>query len=386
MRSILSNRFFLFAGLVLVFVLPTVNAASNSILIPNSPTIAASSYLLEDFNSGRVLAEKDADKKLAPASLTKIMTAYVIYRELASGHLKLDDKVTISQKAWQTSGSKMFVEVGKQVGLEDLLKGMIIQSGNDASVALAEHVGGSEAAFAIMMNQQAARLGMTNSHFENSMGLPTLNHYTTARDLTKLTRALIAEFPEYYRWDAQKEFTYNKITQQNRNKLLWRDKTVDGVKTGFTDDAGYCMVASAKREGMRLISVVMGTASSDARANESQTLLNYGFHFYETHKLYQGGTNMKEVRVWGGESKTLQLGLASDLYVTIPRRHYNDLKAVMTLNQDITAPIKKGKNYGVVSVSFAGEPLVNKPLVALKDVATGNFVQRFYDKFMRMVE
>jgi D-alanyl-D-alanine carboxypeptidase (penicillin-binding protein 5/6) len=386
MLSILGRRFFLFAGLVLFFVLPTLNAATNSILIPNPPTIAASSYILEDFNSGRVLAEKEADKKLAPASLTKIMTAYVIYRELAGGHLTLNDKVTISPKAWRTSGSKMFVEVGKQVRIEDLLKGMIIQSGNDASVALAEHVGGSEATFAIMMNQHAARLGMTNSHFENSMGLPTLNHYTTARDLAKLTRALIAEFPQYYRWDAQKEFTYNKITQQNRNKLLWRDKTVDGVKTGFTDDAGYCMVASAKRESMRLISVVMGTTSPDARATESQTLLNYGFHFYETHRLYQGNISLKETRLWGGETKTVQLGLASDLYVTIPRRHYNDLKAVMKFNQPITAPISKGKNYGTVSVSFAGEPLTNRPLVALKSIATGNFVQRFYDKVMLMME
>jgi D-alanyl-D-alanine carboxypeptidase (penicillin-binding protein 5/6) len=385
MPLIPSHRLFLFAGLVLFFLNFAV-FAGDAVLIPNPPTIAASSYILEDFNSDRVLAEKDADKKLAPASLTKIMTAYVIYRELASGHLTLDDKVTISQKAWQTSGSKMFVEVGKQVRIEDLLKGMIIQSGNDASVALAEHVGGSEATFAIMMNQHAARLGMSNSHFENSMGLPTLNHYTTARDLSKLTRALIREFPEYYRWDSQKEFTYNKITQQNRNKLLWRDKTVDGVKTGFTDDAGYCMVASAKREEMRLISVVMGTASPEARANESQALLNYGFHFYETHRLYQVNTLIKEVRVWGGESKMVQLGLAKDLYVTIPRRHYNDLKAVIKINQEITAPISKGKTYGSIDVSFAGQPLLSQPLIALKDVATGNFIQRFYDKFMLMME
>lgn len=386
MPSSLSNRFFWFASLVLCCLFSSANAASNSILIPNPPTVTASSYLLEDFNSGRVLAEKDADKKLAPASLTKIMTAYVIYRELAGGHLKLTDLVTISKKAWETSGSKMFVEVGKQVALEDLLKGMIIQSGNDASVALAEHVGGSEAAFATMMNQQAARLGMTSSHFENSMGLPTPNHYTTARDLTKLTRALIAEFPEYYRWDAQKEFTYNKITQQNRNKLLWRDKTVDGVKTGFTDDAGYCMVASAKREGMRLISVVMGTPSPDARADESHALLNYGFHFYETQRLYQGNTNLKEVRVWQGTSKTLQLGLAADLYVTIPRNHYNELKAVMKFNQPLIAPITKGKSYGSVSVSFAGQPFLEQPLVALKNIETGNFIQRSYDKLILMME
>ena len=386
MLSPLSNRFFLFAGLALFVVFSSANAVPNSILIPNPPTLTASSYLLEDFNSGRVLAEKDADKKLAPASLTKIMTAYVIYRELAGGHLKLTDQVAISEKAWRTAGSKMFVKIGTKVSLEDLLKGMIIQSGNDASVALAEHVGGSEVGFATMMNQQAARLGMTSSHFENSMGLPTLNHYTTARDLTKLSHALIAEFPEYYRWDAQKEFTYNKITQQNRNKLLWRDNTVDGVKTGFTDDAGYCMVASAKREGMRLISVVMGTQSPDARADESQALLNYGFHFYETHKLYQGHTNLKEVRVWGGDSKTLQLGLAGDLYVTIPRNHYNELKAAMKFNQPIIAPVAKGKNYGAVSVNFAGQPLLERPLVALKSVETGNFIQRSYDKIMLMME
>lgn len=386
MLSPLSNRFFLFAGLALFVVFSSANAVPNSILIPNPPTLTASSYLLEDFNSGRVLAEKDADKKLAPASLTKIMTAYVIYRELAGGHLKLTDQVAISEKAWRTAGSKMFVKIGTKVSLEDLLKGMIIQSGNDASVALAEHVGGSEVGFATMMNQQAARLGMTSSHFENSMGLPTLNHYTTARDLTKLSHALIAEFPEYYRWDAQKEFTYNKITQQNRNKLLWRDNTVDGVKTGFTDDAGYCMVASAKREGMRLISVVMGTQSPDARADESQALLNYGFHFYETHKLYQGHTNLKEVRVWGGDSKTLQLGLAGDLYVTIPRNHYNELKAAMKFNQPIIAPVAKGKNYGAVSVTFAGQPLLERPLVALKSVETGNFIQRSYDKIMLMME
>jgi serine-type D-Ala-D-Ala carboxypeptidase (penicillin-binding protein 5/6) len=373
-------------SLTLICAFSSVEAASNSILIPSPPTVNATTYLLEDFNSGRVLAEKEADKKVAPASLTKIMTAYVIYRELAVGHLKLQDPVTISKKAWETQGSKMFVEVGKQVSLEDLLKGMIIQSGNDASVALAEHVGGSESGFATMMNQHAARLGMTNSHFENSMGLPTPNHYTTARDLSKLTHALIAEFPDYYRWDAQKEFTYNKITQQNRNKLLWRDKTVDGVKTGFTDDAGYCMVASAKRENMRLISVVMGTPSPDARANESHALLNYGFHFYETHKVYQGNTSLSEVRVWGGESKLLQLGLTSDLYVTVPRNHYSELKSNITVNQPLMAPVTKGQTYGTINVSLAGQPLLDKPLVALKSIEQGNFIQRTYDKLMLTME
>ncbi len=375
----------LWSGLFLFFVTFAVSAA-NPVIPPNPVAIAASSYLLQDFNSGRILAEKDADKKLAPASLTKIMTAYVIYRELANKHLTLDDKVTISQKAWKTGGSKMFLEVGKQVRVEDLLKGMIIQSGNDASVALAEHVGGNEATFAAMMNQNAARLGMTNSHFENSMGLPAENHYTTARDLSKLTFALIKEFPEYYRWDSQKEFTYNKITQKNRNKLLWRDNSVDGVKTGFTNEAGYCMVTSAKREGMRLIAVVMGTKNPEARADESQTLINYGFNFYETHRLYQANTTLKEVRVWGGNTKTVQLGLANDLYVTIFRRHYNELKVTMALNPEITAPIIKSQGYGTLNVSFAGEPLAKQPLVALKTVSAGNFFQRLFDKVMIKME
>jgi len=379
------NSSCLWTGLFLFFVTFAVHAV-NPVIPPNPVAIAASSYLLQDFNSGRVLAEKDADKKLAPASLTKIMTAYVIYRELANKHLTLDDKVTISQKAWKTGGSKMFLEVGKQVRVEDLLKGMIIQSGNDASVALAEHVGGNEATFTAMMNQHAARLGMTNSHFENSMGLPAENHYTTARDLSKLTFALIKEFPEYYRWDSQKEFTYNKITQKNRNKLLWRDNSVDGVKTGFTNEAGYCMVTSAKREGMRLIAVVMGTKTTEARADESQTLINYGFNFYETHRLYQANTMLKEVRVWGGDTKTVQLGLAGDLYVTIFRKHYNELKVTMALNPDITAPVTKGVGYGTLNVSFAGQPVAKQPLVALKTVSAGNFFQRLFDKVMIKME
>ncbi len=379
------NSFFLYSGLILFSVSFMVSATDNFVT-PNPPAIAASSYFLQDFNSGRILAQKEADKKVAPASLTKIVTAYVIYRELANKHLTLDDKVTVSRKAAQTGGSKMFIEAGKQVRVEDLLKGMIIQSGNDASVALAEHVGGDEVTFAALMNQHALRLGMLNSHFENSTGLPTRNHYSTARDLSKVTYALIREFPEYYRWDSQKEFTYNKITQPNRNKLLWRDKSVDGVKTGFTDEAGYCMVTSAKREDMRLIGVVMGTKTPEARADESQALINYGFQFYETHRLYQGNVTLKEVRVWGGETKTLQLGLARDLYVTIPRRHYNDLKPVITMTAEITAPVEKGKSYGEVNVNFVGQPLVKQPLIALKSVAAGNFFQRLYDKAMKMVQ
>ncbi len=375
---------FIFLSVCLIL-LKTANA-ENKILIPAAPNVAAKSFILIDFHSGKVLAEKNADVKLAPASLTKIMTVYVIFRELGSGRLSLDEKVRISKKAWQTPGSRMFVEVNKQVSVEDLLKGVIIQSGNDASVALAEHVAGDEATFAAMMNQQAQRLGMTNSHFENSMGLSSENHYVTVRDLIKLTTAIIREFPEYYKWDSEKEFTFNKITQPNRNKLLWRDKSVDGVKTGYTEKAGYCMVASAKREEMRLISVVMGTSSANARANESQTLLNYGFRFFKTHKLYKGNEKLADPRVWKGNVKNLSLGILDDLYVTIPRRHYNDLKAEIKFDKKIIAPVNEGDSFGTVNVSLAGDVVANKPLVALNSVAEGDLVDRLYDEALLFLE
>lgn len=381
MRLFLRNSFLC---LSLIF-LNTVNA-ENKILIPAAPSIAAKSYILLDFNSGKVLAEKNAEIKLAPASLTKIMTVYVVFKELANGHLTLDEKVTVSKKAWQTPGSRMFIEVNKQVTIEDLLKGVIIQSGNDASVALAEHVAGDESTFSAMMNQHAERLGMLNTHFENSMGLPSKNHYTTAKDLSILTVAVISEFPDYYRWDSEKEFTYNKITQSNRNKLLWRDKSVDGVKTGYTEEAGYCMVASAKREEMRLVSVVMGTANANARANESQSLLNYGFRFFETHKLYDGNKALSEARVWKGDSKQLPLGVIDDLYVTIPRRHYNDLKAKINVDNKIIAPVKKGISFGSVNISLAGDVVVNKPLVALKTINEGGFIDSLFDEALLLIE
>ncbi len=385
MPLFIRNYFILFLVLFLFLFLNTAKA-TNKILIPAAPSVAASSFILLDFNSGKVLAEKNADQRLAPASLTKIMTVYVIFRELKNGHLTLDEKVTISKKAWQTPGSRMFVEVNKQVAIEDLLHGVIIQSGNDASVALAEHVAGDESTFAAMMNQNAVRLGMMDTHFENSMGLPRENHYTTARDLAKLTTAVIREFPEYYRWDSEKEFTFNNITQPNSNKLLWRDKSVDGVKTGYTEEAGYCMVASAKREGMRLISVVMGTASANARANESQSLLNYGFRFFETHKLYSELEALTETRIWKGDSKKLPMGLTDDLYVTIPRRHYNDLKAEIKLDKKIIAPVKQGEVFGAVKVSLAGNVVASRPLKALKTVNKGGLVQRLYDEAMLMLD
>ncbi|MDD1622825.1 MAG: D-alanyl-D-alanine carboxypeptidase [Methylococcaceae bacterium] len=379
------STFSLFAGLLLFITAQSLQAASP-IFTPSAPSVAASSYYLMDFNSGRVLAEKEADKRVAPASLTKIMTVYVVFRELKAGHLTLDEKVTISQNAWETGGSKMFVEVNKQVSVEDLLQGVIIQSGNDASVALAEHVAGSEQTFATMMNEQAARLGMVNSHFENSMGLPTPNHYSTAKDLAILAQALIREFPDYYRWDSQKEFTYNNITQQNRNQLLWRDASVDGVKTGYTEEAGYCMVASAKREDMRLISVVMGTASPNARANESQSLLNYGFRFFETHKLYSADTALTEARVRKGVTSKVPVGVAEDIYVTAPRKHFSELKAETQVDKAIMAPLNKGDTVGSLNVSLGGETILNKPLVAMDSIAEGGIFRRLYDAVLVLLE
>lgn len=380
------KKFTLCLFLGLQFAIFPVYAGEADLAIPPAPTIAATAYILKDFNTGKILAENNADAKLAPASLTKIMTVYVVFNEIKKGTLHLDDLATISQKARATSGSRMFVEVNERVKIEDLLKGVIIQSGNDASVALAEHVAGSEETFAEMMNQHALRLGMTNSHFKNSDGLPVADHYTSAHDLATLTSALIKEFPEYYPWFSQKEFTYNNITQHNRNQLLSRDESVDGVKTGFTDDAGYCLVASALRENMRLISIVMGTKSSNARANENQSLLNYGFRFYESHRLYQGKTSLSDARIWKGAVQELPLGLPEDLYVTIPRRHYNDLKAEIIVDKKITAPVQEGEKHGTVKVTLKNEPLISKDLIALKSVEQGNIFRRLYDGVLMGME
>ena len=375
---------FLFFGLLVVSFQAT--AESAEIATPPAPTVDATAYILQDFHTGKVLAENNADAKLAPASLTKIMTVYVVFRELGNGHLHLEDTASISEKAWKTSGSRMFVELGNQVKVEDLLRGVIIQSGNDASVALAEHVAGNEATFADMMNQHAARLGMTNSHFKNSDGLPMDDHYTSARDLAILTTALIKEFPDYYRWFSEKEFTFNKITQHNRNQLLSRDESVDGVKTGFTDDAGYCLVASAIREDMRLISVVLGAKSPNARANENQSLLNYGFRFFESHRLYEGKKPLNEARIWKGDSKTIPLGLAEDLYATIPRRQYADLKAVINVDKKIIAPVKEGAKLGSVKVTLKDQLIADKDLIALKSVEEGNIFHRLTDSVLMMME
>lgn len=353
--------------------------AADQILIPAPPELGAKAYILVDYNSGRVLAEKNADQRLEPASLTKIMTAYVVFRELAKGNLKLTDMVTISQKAWRTEGSRMFAQVGAQIPVEDLLKGMIVQSGNDASVALAEHVAGDESVFAQMMNQNAERLGMKNTHFKNSMGLPDPEHYTTARDLSILTRAMIEEFPEYYKWHAIKEFMFNNIKQTNRNRLLWRDPTVDGVKTGHTEGAGFCLVTSAVREGMRMIAVVLGTKSDSERANANQALLNYGFRFFETRPLYKANEKLSEARVWKGDITELPLGLNKDFYVTFPRGQYQNLKASMEINNMIAAPVQQGDKLGVVKVAFNDQIVGQTDLVALKPVQEGGIFRRAID-------
>ena len=364
--------------LVAIF-LTLLVTTTQAALAPAPPAIAAKGYLLIDSHSGRVLAEKDADKRMEPASLTKIMTAHVVFEELAHGNLKLSDMVTVSEKAWKEPGSRMFIEVNTKVSVEDLLKGLIIQSGNDAAVALAEYIAGSEDAFANLMNEHAARLGMHDTHFTNATGLPHADHYTTPRDIAKLTIATIRDYPDYYKLYAEKEFTYNKIKQHNRNTLLWRDDSVDGVKTGHTETAGYCLVASAKREEMRLVSVVMGTDSMNARIKASQALLNFGFRFYDTHRVYQAGQALAQARVWKGEQETVPVGLQKDLYVTIPRRQYDKLAARSELQPKITAPVHKGQVLGEAILELDGEKVSQAPLVALQDDPEGGLWRQAVD-------
>jgi D-alanyl-D-alanine carboxypeptidase (penicillin-binding protein 5/6) len=354
--------------------------------IPKPPATGATAFIIQDFNSERIIAEEASDQPVEPASITKLMTAYAVFRELASGNISLDDMVTISEKAWRTPGSRMFVEVGKQVSVENLLKGMIIQSGNDATMALAEFIAGSEETFAALMNRHAEELGLTNSHFVNSTGLPDEGHYMSARDIARLSEMLIREFPTYYAWYSEKEFTWNDITQYNRNKLLWRDESVDGVKTGHTDSAGYCLVTSAEKEGMRLITVVLGTESENARAEASQALLNYGFRFFETHKLYETGSALTNARIWKGNSETIQLGLDRPLYATIPRGQYKSLDASMTVDNRITAPVAAGQPLGTVVVRLGEEVIAEQQLVALQDVGEGSLWQRIVDEAMLYFE
>ena len=359
--------------------LALTDRAPAQVPIPAAPDLAATSFVLQDFHSGEIIASRDPGMRVEPASITKLMTSYVVFRELANGNLSLDEQVRISEKAWRTEGSRMFVEVDTEVSVEDLLKGVIIQSGNDASVALAEHVAGSEAVFAQMMNAEAQRLGMTGTHYENATGLPSEAHYTTAADVATLSRALIAEFPEYYGWYSQADFTYNDIRQPNRNLLLRRDSSVDGLKTGHTEAAGYCLATSAVREGMRLISVVMGTASENARAEASQSLLNYGFRFFETFKLYSAGEELTRAEVWKGRVDDMALGVASDVYVTGPRGRQDRLGAELVVPSRPVAPFEVGQTFGSLQITFDGEIEHEQSLVVQTDVPQAGWWGRTTD-------
>ena len=360
--------------LLALFLISNVQA-----VVPEAPEINASGYLLMEMHSGKVLVEKNADQRLEPASLTKIMTAHVVFEEIAKGKLKLNDMVHISEKAWKTEGSRMFVKVNSDVSVEDLLRGLIIQSGNDSAVALAEHIAGSEDAFAGLMNAHAAQLGMTSTNFVNSTGLPHPDHYTTPSDIVKVTAATIRDYPDFYPMYAEKQFTYNEIKQYNRNNLLWRNNAVDGVKTGHTEAAGFCLVSSAKYDQMRLIAVIMGTESAKARIKESQALLAFGSRFYETHRLYEAGQKLTENRVWFGDQKILALGIGEDVYVTIPRRDYDNLKPTLEVKAKLEAPINKGDSLGNVTVMLGNDVVTTRPLVALAQVEKGSLWRRFLD-------
>ena len=354
--------------------------------IPAPPAVNAKSFYMMDHNSGRVLTAKNENERLEPASITKLMTAYVVFGELANDRISLNELVTISTNAWRMPGSRMFVEERSKVSIEDLLKGMIIQSGNDASLALAEHVAGTEEAFVSMMNAYAERLELSDTLYQNSTGLPVADHYTTARDIATLVQALIRAYPDYYAWYSEKEFSYNNITQYNRNSLLWSDSNVDGVKTGHHETAGYCLVASALRNDMRLISVVLGAPSARARANYNQALLNYGFRFYETHPLYAANEPISTKRVWKGEHEEVELGLKTVLYVTIERGRYEELNAEMEIPDTLVAPLTSDEPLGQVRVTLDEELVVARDLYALEPVALGGLWRRAVDEVMLWFE
>ncbi|WP_253451116.1 D-alanyl-D-alanine carboxypeptidase family protein [Halomonas sp. Y3] len=352
-------------------------------MIPSPPRLAANSWILMDADSGRVLVAHNADERLPPASLTKLMTAYLVERELDRGNISMSDMVRVSENAWRTGGSKMFIEVDTQVSIRDLLYGIIISSGNDASVAVAEHLAGGEAPFADLMNQHATRLGLHNTSFKNATGLPHPEQYSSARDMALLSQYIINDYPEHYAVYAEKYFTYNDIRQPNRNRLLWRDPSVDGLKTGWTTEAGYGLVASAKRDGMRLISVVMGTSSEEARAQETQKLLSYGFRYFETLKLYDAGSVLNTPRVWGGEENTLQAGVDRDVVMTVPRARNEELSARLDIQADLAAPIAAGQRIGTLEVRLGDEVVGEQPLVALESVEEGGFVKKLFDQVRR---
>ncbi|WP_066962679.1 D-alanyl-D-alanine carboxypeptidase family protein [Microbulbifer sp. Q7] len=373
----------LFACLLLI--VSTSVAQADKPLIPAPPQLAATAYLLIDAHTGQVLVEHDADKQIPPASLTKMMTSYIVSEELEKGAIKEQDMVNISEKAWRKGGSKMFVKVGDKVPVIDLLRGVIVQSGNDASIALAEYVSGSEEVFAEVMNQQAQLLGMQDTHFVNATGWPAEGHVTTARDLGKLARALIQDHPDHYALYSEKYFRFNGINQPNRNRLLWRDPAVDGIKTGHTEEAGFCLVASAVKRGMRLISVIVGTDSDEKRAAETQKLLAYGFRYYQTHKVYGSNDVLQTERVWGGKVDSVGVAVKNDVFVTIPRGGEESIKADLIIDGELKAPLAKGQQVGKVVVTLDGETVADVPAVVAEDVEEAGFFKRLWDSIKRFV-
>jgi len=356
--------------------------AAHAQAIPPAPQVPVRGYVLMDYQSGNILAEMNSNERMEPASITKLMTGYVIYQALKSGKIRLEDPVTISEKAWRTQGSKMFIQVGSQVSVEDLLMGMVVQSGNDATVALAEHVAGSEETFVKLMNQEAERLGLTNSHFVNTPGMPDPNHYMSARDIAVLSRAIIREFPEHYARYSVGSFKYNNIEQQNRNELLLKDPSVDGIKTGHTQSAGYCLAASAKRDDTRLISVVLGAQKMRERFQATQTLLNYGFSFFESRKLYDPSAPIVTARIWKGEDSELPLGVTQGLYVTVPKGQAPQVSTTTTVQPTIIAPVQKDQPFGEIVVKVGEQEVSRTPLVALKDVPESGWFGRMIDAIL----
>lgn len=377
------RRLFLGVAAVLVALPQTLVA---QIAAPSPPKLNASAYLLMDFASGQTLASKNADAPLDPASITKLMTAYAAFRAIRSGQISIDDQVLVSEKAWRTPGSRMFIEVGTRVSVEQLLQGVIVQSGNDASVAIAEHVAGTEASFAEIMNQLARELGMERTHYLNSTGLPAEGHVTSAADIAILASALIQEFPDYYRWYSQKEYTYNGITQGNRNALLWRDESVDGMKTGYTETAGYCLVSSAERDGMRLISVVLGTKSPAARANESQALLNYGFRFFENHKLWDAGQVITDARVWKGTLDNVSLVVKEPVYITVPRGALESIQTEVEIPATILAPLSTTDPIGTVHAKLGIDTLASASVYSSADIPVGGLISSTWDELLLWFE
>jgi D-alanyl-D-alanine carboxypeptidase (penicillin-binding protein 5/6) len=371
----------MFRPLLSLFVCAVFVAAPTfaDVPIPTAPTVDARAYIVVDYRTGKVLASQEAVARLEPASLTKLMTAYIVFQELAAGKLKLDEPVVVSEHAWRSEGSRTFIELGKPVSVELLILGMIVQSGNDATIALAERVAGTEETFVQLMNENAKRLGMVGTHFENSSGLPSPQHYTTARDMSLLAVAMIRDFPQYYKYYSVREFEHNGIKQQNRNGLLGRDPSVDGLKTGHTDSAGFCLVTSALRDGMRLISVVLGSTSMKARENASAALLNYGFTFYDTKLVVKGGTALGSTKVWKAAQSPVNVGIKDDLYITLPRGQANDVKTTVDLRPRLIAPLGIDADVGQLRVFVGNQTLTTMPVHPLDNVAAGGWWRRLID-------